>query len=69
MLKQVVLALVSILSPVFATIVALRSSDEVGSSCTLEKVQALALQTVAQTFFNSTCTFNITIGPDGVRQW
>ena len=67
MLKQIVIGLVSAGLPVFTTVGAFLEAGDVGGMCMLNTAQATALQSVAQTF-NSTCTFNITIGPDGVKQ-
>ena len=47
---------------------ALRPDHESTFACSLEKEQALLLQTVAPTF-NSTCIFNVSIGASGVVQW
>ena len=68
-LKQVLVGMATTVSPLFATVMALRPAPTTGAFvCSLEKQQSLALQVVASNF-NATCTYNVTIGPSGVVQW
>ena len=69
-IKQLFFAVVSTLSPVLATVMALRPNpgEAAGGKCVLDKAQALAFQTTAATF-NPGCVYNLTIGSNGVVQW
>ena len=69
-IKQLFLAVGTSLSPVFATVMALRPAPTIETTyeCLLSDNQAMALQSIAATF-DSSCIFNVTIGPSGVVQW
>ena len=67
-LQQILFGMVTAASPVFATIIALRPGDTTTSVCMLEPGQAAAIEGMVTTF-NSTCEFNFTVGPAGLKQW
>ena len=69
-LKQLVVGLTSAVSPVFATVTALRPEGTTTPlrTCFLDKEQAIALQSIASTF-NASCMYNVTVGADGLAQW
>ena len=69
-IKQLFIAVATSLSPVFATVMALRPAPttETTNECLLSDNQKAALQSLVATF-NSSCIYNVTIGPNGVVQW
>eukprot|EP01046_Picozoa_sp_COSAG06_P042665 COSAG06_NODE_5470_length_3460_cov_5.243677_2_plen_382_part_00 len=75
MLKQVIVAVASVLPPLFAAVKALRPEPAAAAreglqheACGLTKPQGALVQSMFAEF-NATCTYNISAGPGGVSLW